>query len=161
MPRQQLKHISGRASSGSTLVEIAPALFVFLCVLFFPLLDVVNAGAVYASAWYVNHLCTRELTVRRQAEGTGGLSGAGRVGDEVDRQFRNTGLARFIGLTSPDDSDNRIKHQVTFRNATGNGQPGTLTCTTRVTCRPFIYIPGLPKNIAFSFVSERPREETR
>lgn len=153
--------VKPRAENGSLIAEFGPAVFIFTCAFFFPFMVVVNLGTEYACAWYLNHMCVRELAVRKQAEGTGGSSGAGKVGDEVDQRFRKSGIAHFIGLSSPTDADGRIKHSVAFHNAIGNGQPGTVVCTTLLKCRPLLPVRGLSKLVAFSMTSERPREELR
>ncbi len=143
-----------RRRRGNAITETGPALYIFFIVIFFPMLDVLGIALQYGCGWYVNHLCTRELAVRRQAE-------ENTVKTEVNTDFTGQGMAKFLNLTPA-----KITHTVTY-NAPGAGQPQTVTCDTTVQATPFISVPwpyavpGLNADMPLTFHSERPREETR
>lgn len=141
-------------SKGSAITEFGPALFVFLIMIFFPLMDVIGIGAVYCCGWYCNFMVTRELAVRRQSD-------AGAVATEVNTQFMNSGLANFVGIRTVAD----LVHTPVYNPAnTVTGQPAEVVCTSRVTAQPFLTIPFLPSipglsaPMTFTMTQARPRE---
>ena len=143
-----------RKRKGSAITEFGPSLFIFLIAIFFPLMDVIGMAAVYCSGWYCNFLVTRELAVRRQQDEAA-------VYNEVNTEFMNTGLAQFVGVRSAAD----LAHSATYFPAAG-GTPAQVTCTSRVTGKPFLTIPfipavpGLSAPVIFRMMSTRPREVT-
>lgn len=136
---------------GSAITEFAPALFLFLIVIFFPMLDMLGAAAAYCMGWYENFMACRELTVRKSNETT-------QVFTEVEANFNSTGFAKFIGLQN-------LKNTATYTPVT-NGV-GYVCCTTTLDAMPFISIPwfgvapGLNAPMNFTFTSTRPREVTQ
>lgn len=144
-----------RRKKGSAIAEFGPALFVFLILLFFPLMDILALTAVYCCGWYCNFLTTREAAVRRQADGP-------TAANEITTAFYNTGLAKFVGVPSVTD----INHTLTY-SSTDN--PPTVRCTTTILGKPFLTLPQLPSvpnipgltgDITFTMQSIRPREVT-
>lgn len=117
-----------RSSRGGAIAETGPALFMFLVIIFFPMLDLIGIGAQYACGWYHNHLMLQELPVRLKAQGP-------LVSGEVKGRFEKTGLHRFAGITSITDT-------VTYVDAAA-GIPAMVRCTTVIQGKPFIALPFL------------------
>ena len=147
-----------RGKKGSAITEFGPSLFLFLVVIFFPLLDMLGLAAVYCTAWYANYMCVRELSVRKMSEGVNGT-----VGNETNAAFDGTGFARFIGIQNV---NNDIIHNVSYSPVVQGTQP-TVTCNTTVKAKPFIHVPlpfvtcpGLNADVTFTIGSQRPREVT-
>jgi hypothetical protein len=146
-----------RKRKGSTIAETGPALFVFLLLIFFPLVDLIGLGLSFSCAWYLNHMVTRELACRTQAEGL-----SGQVANEVNTNYLRSGLALFLHITPAD-----VQHQIQYPAAAAVGLPPTVICRTTVNARPMLVLPlppncpGLNLPMPLSFQSERPREETR
>ncbi len=149
MPRRN----DGKRKKGSAITEFGPALFLFVVIIFFPLLDVIGISCVYCCGWYCNFLVTRELAVRKQADGLNGT-----VANEVNAQFIQTGIAKFIGISGAND----LVHTANYPG----GNPPIVECTSNVTGQPFITIPfipavpGLSAPVTFTMGSQRPREVT-
>jgi predicted secreted protein len=154
-----------RRRKGSAITEFGPALFLFLVLIFFPLMDLISVACIYCCGWYCNFLVTREAAVRTRADGGNGPGGnGGIVAQEVNREFLRTGVAAFIGLRSPaDETSGNLVHQCDYTTA-GPGLPPQVRCSTQITGRPFLTIPfipavpGLSAPITFRMVSDRPRE---
>lgn len=147
---------SNRKSKGSAITEFGPSLFLFLIIIFFPLLDMLGMAAVYGTCWYANFMCCRELAVRREGE-------KDNVVTEVNTAFGNSGFSKFVGIG---DVNKDIKHVVTYSTPTP-GQQATVTCETTVVAKPFISVPvplitapGLNAPMTFTIGSQRPREVT-
>ncbi|MBX9569909.1 MAG: hypothetical protein K2X77_13510 [Candidatus Obscuribacterales bacterium] len=145
-----------RRKKGSSITEFGPSLFLFLIVIFFPLLDMLGMAAVYGCCWYLNFMCVRELSVRKESE-------AAAVQNEVNAAFDATGFARFIGIDSINED---VKHSVSYTPAAA-GQQALVSCSTEVTAKPFITVPlpfvnapGLNADVKFTIGSQRPREVT-
>lgn len=145
-----------RTKKGSAITEFGPSLFLFIIVIFFPLLDMLGMAAVYCTCWYANFMCTRELSVRKKDD-------MDDVIKEVNKAFNETGFARFIGI---DNIDQDMKHTVSYEPAEP-GRQATVSCTTAVTAKPFIHVPipfctapGLNADVTFNIGSQRPREVT-
>lgn len=117
-----------RRRKGSAISETGPALFMFLIIIFFPLLDVMGLAAQFACCWYHNHLMMEELVVRKQTD-------AGQVHNEVEARFDHSGLAKFANVDS-------ITDNVTYTNAAA-GQPASVQCVSTLNGRPFIALPFL------------------
>ena len=146
-----------RSKKGSAITEFGPSLFLFIIVIFFPLLDMLGMAAVYCTCWYANFMCTRELSVRREGDRP-------EVVKEVNKAFDGTGFARFIGIDNIDDD---MKHEVSYQDKGANGEQATVTCNTTVKAKPFINVPipfvqapGLNSDVTFTIGSQRPREVT-
>lgn len=117
-----------RRRKGSAIAETGPALFMFLIIIFFPLLDVMGMAAQFACCWYHNHMMMQELSVRKNTEGA-------LVHAEVEARFDHSGLAKFANVDT-------ITDDVTYQNA-ALGQPAFVNCTSTLTGRPFIALPFL------------------
>jgi hypothetical protein len=144
-----------RTRKGSAITEFGPALFVFLIIIFFPLMDLLGMAAVYCCGWYCNFLVTREVAVRTQAQGQ-------LAAQEVDDEFLKTGVAAFVGLKAGDHGS-KIVHVLNYNTAAA-GLPPQVECKTSITGVPFLTIPfipavpGLSAPITFTMTQVRPRE---
>lgn len=165
--------MSQRKSKGSAITEFGPALFLFLIVIFFPLMDILGMAAVYCCGWYSNFITTRELAVRTAADGGLGTpppakdagrsatTTGGTVANEVNTEFLKTGIASFVGVTAAG-----LTHAVTYIGPTSAGDPPQVECRTTVRSKPFLTIPfipnvpGLSADIDFTMAATRPREVT-
>jgi len=57
------KRRSGRKKSGSAqIAEFGPAVFVLICCVMIPMIDLLYLGYIYAVGWYCNQLILREVT---------------------------------------------------------------------------------------------------
>lgn len=146
---------------GSAITEFGPALFVFVIIIFFPMLNLLGLAASYCCGWYSNFMYTRELAVRRSNEWP-------QVKGEIEAQFAPggaaPGIAAFVTNGAGGGSITQIGPPTyTPSNA---GQPATVIATTRVNAVPFISVPwignvpGLTSAAIFNITSERPREVT-
>lgn len=124
---------SRRNKHGSAIVETGPALYIFLLMVFFPLLDVMHMACAYSMAWLLHSYELRELSVRTPASAAAALG-------EIDNQFitRSTGLAAFLGVTPAS-----ISHPApTYLPNAVN--PTEVSLTTTVAVKPLLVIPILP-----------------
>ncbi len=149
---QARKSNKWRIPDGSAISETAPALFILLIMILFPLIDLMYMGLAYSIVWYLNHLEVRELAVREPAE-------TAQVLTEVDNQFLGVGMAKFIGI-----QPGEIKHPLP-NQAVRAGNPETVTCTTTAVVRPFLSLPfimpvaGINQPVVFTVTSNRLQEE--
>jgi hypothetical protein len=143
-----------RSPKGSAISEFGPALMVLFLVTLFPMINLIYLAAGYAAAWYLNHMESRELAVRAPAQ-------ASRVLEDVDKQFIDSGLAKFIKLQST-----KIQHTgPTYEPSTE--KPEFVALTTGVEIPPFftVGVPGLDKvpgvgaPITFTATARRSQEE--
>jgi hypothetical protein len=134
-----------RRRRGNAIAETGPALFMFLIIIFFPLLDVMGMALQYACGWYHNHLMLQELSVRHNDQG-------GTVHNEILAQFGSSGLSKFSGVTGITDS-------IGYDPPSTNGQPEFVRCTTTIDGKPFIALPffGFTKT-KFTIGGEATRE---
>lgn len=143
-----------RNCRGSAITEMGPALLILFIVTLFPMINLVYLAAGYAGAWYLNHMETRELAVRNPAQATTVLS-------EVDKQFTDSGLGKFIKLVPE-----KIQHSGPNYEPSGT-QPEFVILTTGVEIPPFFAvglpgldkIPGVGAPISFTATGRRPQEE--
>jgi hypothetical protein len=124
-----------RKRRGSAIAETGPALFMFLILIFFPLLDVMGMAAQYACCWYHNHMMLQELPVRLPTE-------AGAVKAEVKARFDTSGLPQFAAVTSITDDVVYNDHKADG-DPSNDGEPATVRCTTTLVGRPYVAIPFL------------------
>jgi hypothetical protein len=136
-----------RRRRGNAIAETGPALFMFLIIIFFPLLDVMGIAAQFACGWYHNHLMLQELSVRHNDQG-------GTVHNEIMAQFGATGLSKFAGITDINDA-------ITYSPKDNTGKPEFVTCVSTISGKPFIALPfiGFTKT-SFTISGEATREVT-
>ena len=151
-----------RRKKGSAIAEFGPALFLFIVIIFFPMLDMLGLLASYCMGYYCNFMACRELSVRKKHE-------AGDVLTDVNGALFTSGIVQFLGMKTHDDSpggsagSQDLAHNVTYINAVNGMQP-MVQCTTFVRATPFISIPwwgscpGLNAPMDFQIVSQRPSE---
>lgn len=168
--------MSQRKRKGSAITEFGPAVFIFLILIFFPLMDLLGVAAVYCCGWYANFLTTRELAVRTAADG--GLAGGspakntdsaatsgGIVATEINTEFVKSGICSFIGINASNLAT-KLTHSVVYSGAKDGGTPPQVTCTSSITASPFLPIPffngvpGLGSDVTFTIQAQRPREVT-
>ncbi len=164
-----MRMVRGRKrENGSAIAEFGPSLFMFIVVLFFPLLDILGIAVGYCAGWYCNFEVCRELAVRKRNE-------APAVFREVNTKLFATGIVNFLGCKTHTDTDvtpaatpvagnpSDMFHHAVYGAAAGGFQP-VVTCTTQVTITPFITVPFIPNTpgvsqpAAFVISSQRPRE---
>lgn len=144
-----------RRKKGSAIAEFGPAMFLFIVIIFFPMLDILGLAAAYCAGWYCNFMACRELSVRKQADET-------QVYAEVNAALFSSGIIPFIGVKSQAD----MVHSAQYTPAAGGMQP-MVTCTSNINAMPFISIPwwgsvpGMNAPMKFIISSSRPREVTQ
>jgi hypothetical protein len=142
-----------RRASGSAIMETGPALYVFLLLILFPMMDLLFIGVDYCGSWYLNHMITRELALRKRPEWPAVITEVG----GPSSPFRNGGVGSFMHVISD-------THTPTAIGNVGDNERLRVRCTSAVTCAPFLQlpipgsIPGLSGPATFTFTSERPRE---
>lgn len=147
-----------RRKKGSAITEFGPALFLFIIIIFFPMLDFLGLCAAYCAGWYCNFMACRELSVRKKDEGLNGT-----VFTEVNGNLFTSGLVHFIGIKTEAD----LVHTASYPDPATTGQQPEVVCTTNIKATPFITIPfwgnvpGLNAPMDFVIVSSRPREVTQ
>lgn len=154
-----------RRKKGSAIAEFGPALFLFIIVIFFPMLDMLGLLASYCMGYYCNFMACRELTVRKKHE-------AGDVFTDVNAALFQSGIVQFLGMKTHDDSNAGgpgsadLAHKADYIDG-ANGMQPMVQCTTYVRATPFLSIPwwgncpGLNAPMDFVIVSQRPREVTQ
>ncbi len=141
---------------GSAITEFGPALFLFVVIIFFPMLDLLGLCAAYCAGWYCNFMVCRELAVRKEKDRT-------IVFDEVNDNLFSSGIVPFIGVKTKAD----MAHEATYEQAGSNGMQPMVTCKSTIKATPFITIPwwtgvpGLNEQMVFEITSARPREVTQ
>lgn len=139
-----------RRQSGSAILETGPALYVFLLLILFPMVDLLFIGVNFCGAWYLNHAVTRELALRRRPEWTQAIA-------DVDTPYKAAGIGQFMHITSS-------SHTPTNIGTPQDNERQRVRCVSNVTCAPFLQlpipgsIPGLSGPVTFTFTAERPRE---
>lgn len=139
-----------RRTSGSAIMETGPALYVFLLLIFFPMVDLLFMGVDFCGSWYMNHLVVRELALRKKSEWPNAIS-------QVVTPFTNAGVGQFMHITGSSHVPVNIGQPT-------DGERMKVQCDSTVTCAPFLQlpipgsIPGLSGPVTFRFSSERPRE---
>lgn len=145
----------GRRKRGSAITEFGPALFLFVVIIFFPMLDLLGLAAAYCAGWYCNFMACRELAVRKQSDEQ-------QVYTEVNDNLFSSGIVPFIGVKTQAD----MAHSAVYQPASNGMQP-MVTCTSNIKATPFISIPwfgsvpGLNAPMPFVIQSTRPREVTQ
>ena len=141
---------SKRRKSGSAIVELGPALYVFLILIFFPALDLIGMAAQFTCAWYHNHLMLEELSVRKKSDGTSGV-----VHTEVFNKFAAQGIGKFVGIKTCTDV-------VSYIDANPPTVPvATVSCTSTINGSPFIALPVIGfTQTNWTMSGEATREDT-
>jgi len=163
-----------RRNNGQAIAEFGPALFLFLIIIFFPMLDLLGLAADYCMAWYANFAMCRELAVRKVADGIGAgatvptgnavdCSGAQVYADVMTNGFLTTGFASLLQINAKTCQQQANYSAVPMPD----GSQPTVSCTTTLTATPFLTIPwptpcpGMNQPMVFVIQSSRPREVTQ
>jgi len=159
-----------RRNENGVLSEVAPALFLLFCCLFFPCLDLIMLAVKYSVAAQLNYTQTRAAAMSLTYSAKGGAPGGAPQNmpnnlQQVQQLLNNTiasawaasGLGLFTGAKASDA-------QATISFA-GSKSPPLVTVTTNVTATPFVlvplgplHIPGLSGPATFSISDTRPCE---
>jgi hypothetical protein len=154
-----------RSRRGSAIAELGPALFVFLIIIFFPLMDLVGAAADYAFAYILHNAEVRYLSVRVPDD-----SKKEEYAQAADRETIKAllGYAKFCDISLGDESKPaKIKHEVSYLKTDPVQVDVTneINVVTQVNFRPFLRIPflgdvpGLSSDLPFRISTTRPQEE--
>ncbi|PWU00880.1 MAG: hypothetical protein C5B53_03495 [Candidatus Melainabacteria bacterium] len=140
---------------GSTLAEFAPAFFILLVGLFFPMLDLMALSTVYSVGASMNDEQLREAALLKRSQAQDVL---GSVMYTIPNAWKNSGLGRYAKI----DSD--IITSVSYADGPQDqyGNVEKLVCvSTSFSVKPFlsvpipISVPGLNADITFNFNSRR------
>ena len=151
MPKQKAI-MRGR---GSTLVEFAPALFIMLVALFFPLLDLIALSTVYSVGASMNDAQLREAALLKRSQAQ---DATGPVMYTIPNAWKNSGLGRYAKIDS--DINTSVSYADGPQDQYGNVEKFVCVATS-FSVRPFlsvpipISVPGLNADITFSFNSRR------
>jgi hypothetical protein len=157
---------------GSAITELGPALFILLICILIPLLDLLYLGMGYCFGYFLHSTEIRELATNKPWPVDGGVA-ATQALQRADNDFvtNSCGLASFLGI-SPSNLTTTVMHPnfgassyIAAPSSGGNIQPGTVSLTTTISIRPWLYLPffshvqGLGANAVFSFTDTKPEDE--
>jgi hypothetical protein len=151
-----------RQSRGGAIAETGPALLLLIALIIVPVMDLLYMGVAFGFAWFLHSAEIRELAVRPPD-----VSQSQAFLSKVDNDFVNKsfGFANFLGINSGTMST-KIQHpNPTYVLPVPPNLQGSVTLTTKVTVRPWLYIPffiqvpGITADMVFSFTSDKPQEE--
>lgn len=143
-----------RSSIGHEFAEFAPAIFVLLIVILFPMLDLIYLGIGYACGWYLNHLQVREVAC--VAPGSGPAAAGSALA-----AWQASGLCRFT------NGSQTAAPNITYLylDTTDPTFPSHCRVTTSVRIQPWLQvpfmggIPGIGAPVDFTYTAERTQEE--
>ncbi len=167
--------IKSRTFKGSGIAEFAPALFVLLILIFFPMIDLIQMGVAYMSCNYINDQELIALANNLQVQ-TNAISGGGtpsyssysinncvtRVNNLIT-YFNSSAFARLANLqpipsiTAATLSPSTLSYQ-TQQNAY------YITITNTYTSNPFLFIPffkgvpGIGAPVTYTISGNKPIE---
>lgn len=141
-----------RKNTGSSIADFAPALFVLLVVIMFPLMDLLAVAVVYNCGSVLNGSQTREAALEPFAEARDNPNGFVQKG--IVDQWAQGGLGRFCKLQAPPQTT------VTYKDGLAGDK--IVVVTTNITASPFLNIgipflpavPGLNAPVTFTYSSE-------
>lgn len=135
-----------RNRKGNQISELAPALFIILVVILFPMVILLYMGIGYACGWYLNHMSTRAAAIVRPADMQSAI-------DSQRDAWLATGLASFTRASVLSNTAQRL-------NVDPDPELDIVRVTTNIQIEPLVMVPFIPiQPIPFQFVSERPIEE--
>lgn len=149
-----------RNRRASTLAEFAPAIFVLLLVIFFPVLDLISICFNYGIVMVLNSTQTNEASLLSSDKA---LAPNGPIKKAIPDEWLKMGLGKFVKVVGYPETD------VSYRNGQDNGDSTTeklVVVSTTVRCLPFVFIPipiakipGLNSPVSLNAKSERPMED--
>ncbi|HEY9789913.1 MAG TPA: hypothetical protein V6D22_05925 [Candidatus Obscuribacterales bacterium] len=151
-----------RKSRGGAIAETGPALLLLIALIIVPVMDLLYMGLAYGFAWFLHNSEIRELAVNPP-----NVAQSQTFLNKVDNDFVTSsfGFASFLGINAGSMST-KIQHaNPTYTAPVPPNTQGSVTLTTKVTVRPWLYIPffvqvpGITADMVFSFTSEKPQEE--
>lgn len=148
-----------KARGGTNTVELAPMLFVLICVILIPMLDFLYLALAYADCWLANHLAVREACCTADPPQPPLNRSRQQAADGATTAWQGFGLGKFVkasGISNtiadgPDED--------------GDTKPDSITVSTNITIQPFLHIPfltsvaGINAPITYRFAASRPVEE--
>jgi hypothetical protein len=145
-------------SRGNAIAEFAPAMFVLLILIFFPVLDLLAVCFDYAVVALLNYNQVHEASLLPSEKAN---DPNGPVKKDIPDSWRHTGLAQFVKVVGNPETT------ISYRNGQSNGDSTTdkmVIVSTKVVCSPLIFLPipvaiqGLNAPISLTSTSERPME---
>lgn len=136
---------------GGQIAELAPAIFLILIVLVFPIVEFLYLGSAYCFGWYLNYLVVRETA----QYAPNNIAGRDAAINAITSQWRN-GLGKFTGSNATNLAPIYQPNPTT---------PETVNVTTRVLVRPFVRVaffdsvPGLGAPVLFVYNGRATQEE--
>lgn len=149
-----------RNRRASTLAEFAPAIFILLLVIFFPVLDLISICFNYGVIMVLNSNQTHEasLLASEKAQDPNGAIKKG-----IPDQWLKTGLGKFVKVKGYPKTD--VSYRSSQDNQDSTSEKAVIVSTT-VACDPFVFIPiplgqipGLNSAMTLNATSERPMED--
>jgi hypothetical protein len=148
-----------RNQLGSSIAEFAPALFVLLLLIFFPILDILGICFNYGVVALLNYNQVREAALLPYDKAN---DPSGAVKKEIPDAWLRTGLGTFVKVKGNPTTT------ISYRDGQSNGDSTTdkiVIVNTTVVCDPLILlpipvakVPGLNAPMTLSPTSERPME---
>lgn len=124
-----------RTYRGSAMTEFAPALFIVLLGLFFPLMDLVAVGIQY-------QICSQLVALQAQRAAScpkkDAVSAEGPVRGQVVKAWQETGMGKFLSLQE------KPVTEVTYAKIDGDKVNEDVIVKTKFLVAPFLMIPILP-----------------
>lgn len=137
------------AKGGTNTVELGPALFIILIVIFIPCIDIMHIALAYGCGWYANHLAVREAAVA-------GPGKAQTAADTATAAWAVSGIGKFVKAPPP---QNAVVCPF-GEDIDGDGRNDYCEVTTRVQVTPMFALPFVASApVTFQYSAVRPLEE--
>jgi hypothetical protein len=143
-----------RKQKGSFIAELGPALGFLFIGIFFPLVDLVNIGFIYASGFTLNNLQTRQGALLPKSEAT---DPTGAVMFTIPQDWKNSGIGKFVKMIG--DPQTKVTYITGIPESSGV-QDMSVVVSTTITVQPFVNaqfipdVPGLTAPFTFNFTSQ-------
>ncbi len=148
-----------RRSTGSSIAEFGPALWLLLICIFFPLLDLMSMLVSYGCCMVLNNIQVHEASLTKW---TDAMSSTGPIIKALPDQWKAAGFGQYVKMVG--DPQTTVSYR---QGQTGSDQitDKIVIVQTTVTCSPFlpipipaVNVPGLNGPMTFNIVAERPVE---
>ena len=152
-----------RTHTGSAITELAPAMFIFIMVFFFPFLNLIGMAISYADCLYLDTLLLRQAAIENvlkidnsttppalTPDLTASTAANGALNNVINNWLQ-LGLGRFASTGS-------MPKQTCYIDLTeGSAKVKFIHLTLEVECRPFLQlpfplpVPGINQPVTFKF----------
>jgi len=166
MLRQRQRGRARRTETGSSVAEFAPAMWLLIVVIFFPLLDLMAMGVKYGCVIVLNYNQTHEASLIASGTNTGQADDpSGPIKKIIPTQWLTMGFGKFCGVVGPIQTDIYYRAGTSASDGVTNVTDKVVRVQTTLTCYPLLTIPmpvvnvpGLNAPMQFTVGSEKMME---